>query len=89
MAELFFESTGEEVELKDDSPVAEECEKQGIPFACTEGICGTCIVRILKGMENLSLPTQQEIDFLGEEGTKHERMMCQCRIKQGSVQISH
>ncbi|MGR3952378.1 MAG: 2Fe-2S iron-sulfur cluster-binding protein [Chlamydia sp.] len=87
MARLIFKNTGEEVELADGSPLAEICEEQGIPFGCTEGVCGTCIV-FVDGMENLSEPTEAELDFLGATGVKTERMMCQCKIRQGIVQIT-
>ncbi len=63
-------------------------EEAGVPFACTEGVCGTCIVEVLSGNENLSEPTEAEIDFLGEDGCTSERMACQCRLKQGTVEIT-
>ncbi len=88
MATLKFQNTGEERELPENSPLQEVCEEAGVPFACTEGICGTCIIEVIEGHENLSPPSQAEIDFLGEHGTKRERMACQCRIKQGLVKIS-
>ena len=84
-AKLIFENTGETVELEEGSSVQEACENQGIPFGCTEGICGTCIVFVKKGQENLSAPTEAEIDFIGESGVKTERMMCQCCILRGEV----
>lgn len=88
MATLKFQNTGDEVELEDNAPIAQVCEEAGVPFACTEGVCGTCIVEIIEGHENLSEPTQAEIDFLGEQGTRRERMCCQCKIKTGVVKIS-
>lgn len=88
MAKLIFANTGDEVELEDDAPIAQCCEEAGVPFACTEGICGTCIVEVLEGKENLSEPSQAEIDFLGETGTARERMACQCKIKKGLVKIT-
>ena len=86
MAKLIFNSTGEEKELPDDSPIAEVCEEAGVPFACTEGVCGTCVIEVVEGMENLSSFTQEETDFLGE--CHGERLACQCRIKHGSVKIN-
>ena len=86
MAKLIFKNTGEELPLDDGSPIAEVCEEAGVPFACTEGVCGTCVIEVVEGMENLSPFTQEELDFLGCEG--HERLACQCRIKQNSVTIS-
>jgi len=87
MAKLIFDHSGEETELPDDSPIAEVCEEAGFPFACTEGICGTCVIGVEEGAENLSDPTPEEEDFLGQ-GVKDERLACQCRIKKGCVRIS-
>jgi len=87
MAKLIFEHSDEIVELNDDSAIAEACEEAGVPFACTEGVCGTCVIEIKEGKENLSNPTQEELDFLGD-GTCSERLACQCKIKSGHVKIS-
>ena len=87
MAKLIFDHNEEEVDLPDDSPIAEACEDAGVPFACTEGVCGTCVIVVKEGKENLSKPTQEEEDFLGE-GTSDERLACQCCIKKGNVRIS-
>lgn len=87
MAKLIFTHNGEEIELPDDSPIAEACEQAGVPFACTEGVCGTCVIEIKSGKENLSAPTQEEEDFLGG-GTCDERLACQCKIKKGQVKIT-
>ena len=79
MPKLIFEETGEEAELPEGSPIQEACEEAGVPFACTEGICGTCCIEVTEGMENLSEYNQAEEDFLGEEDC--ERLACQCTIK--------
>lgn len=87
MAKLIFDHNEEEIELADESPIAEACEEAGVPFACTEGVCGTCVIEIKEGKEHLSNPTKEEEDFLGE-GTCDERLACQCKIKTGKVRIS-
>lgn len=87
MATLIFDESAEEIELPDGSPIAEVCEEAGVPFACTEGVCGTCVIEIKEGRENLSSPTQEEEDFLGS-ATQNERLACQCVIKRGRVRIS-
>lgn len=87
-AKLIFENSHEEVELEEGDKIAESCEAQGVPFACTEGVCGTCVIEVIEGEENLSRPTQEEQDFLGE-GTTDERLACQCRIKCGIVKIRY
>lgn len=85
MAKLIFEDNGEEFELPDGSPIIEPCEAAGVPFACTEGVCGTCVVEVVEGMENLSEFNQAEADFLGE--LDRERLACQCKIKSGYVKL--
>lgn len=86
MAKLVFNGQ-EEVELEADSPIKSHCEEAGIPFACEEGVCGTCVIEVEEGMENLSTFTQEELDFLGEQET--ERLACQCKIKKGCVKIKY
>lgn len=88
MAKLIMEHSGEEFDIEDDSPITQECEEAGIPFGCTEGVCGTCTIEVVQGMENLNPPTQQELDFLGDDTSK-ERLACQCRLKCGSVTIRY
>jgi len=86
MGKLIFEDTGEEFEITDGDPIAEVCEDAGVPFACTEGVCGTCVIEVKEGMDNLSKFTQEEEDFLGE--LEEERLACQCKLKGGCVKIS-
>lgn len=86
MGKIIFDNTGEEKELEDGSPIAEVCEEAGVPFACTEGVCGTCVIEVLEGMDSLSPFTQEEMDFLGEQD--RERLACQCKLKGGCVKIT-
>ena len=86
MEKLIFEGPGEEKEIEDGLPIAECCEEAGVPFACTEGVCGTCVIEVTEGMENLSEFTQEERDFLGDQD--RERLACQCKIKQGIVKVN-
>lgn len=86
MAKIIFDNTNEEKELADGSLIAEVCEEAGVPFACTEGVCGTCVIEVLEGMDNLSPFTQEEMDFLGEQDK--ERLACQCKLSSGCVRIT-
>lgn len=78
---------GEEVlefeELQIEDPIKEKCQDAGIPFACEEGICGTCIIEVVEGEECLSDYNEAEEDFLGPKGK--ERLACQCRIKKKGI----
>lgn len=85
MAKIIFDGTNEEADLPDGAPIAESCEQAGVPFACTEGVCGTCVIEVKEGMENLSDFNQAEADFLGD--LDKERLACQCKIKSGLVKI--
>ena len=84
MAKIIF-NDDEEIVVDDGSPIKPLCEEQGVPFACEEGVCGTCVIEVEEGMDNLSEMTQEEIDFLGEQDL--ERLACQCKINQGCVKV--
>ena len=86
MPKLIFNEE-EEIELEENTPIKPSCEEAGIPFACEEGVCGTCVIEVEEGMEHLSEFTQEELDFLGEQET--ERLACQCKIKSGCVKIKY
>lgn len=84
MAKLIF-NDDEEFSVEDGALIKPHCEEAGIPFACEEGVCGTCVVEVEEGMEHLSEFTQEELDFLGEQDI--ERLACQCTIKGGCVKL--
>jgi len=84
MAKIIFNDEEEET-IPDGAPLKEFCEEAGVPFACEEGICGTCVIEVEEGAENLSEFTQEELDFLGEQD--NERLACQCKINKGCVKI--
>ncbi|HOQ32732.1 MAG TPA: 2Fe-2S iron-sulfur cluster-binding protein [Candidatus Hydrogenedens sp.] len=76
---------GNEQELPDGSPIIHACEKLGVPFGCRAGQCGTCIITIEDGMENL-----EPKNFLEEDMglADNQRLACQTRIRSGIVVIS-
>jgi len=85
MGKMIF-NDDEESEVCEGESIKECCEEAGIPFACEEGLCGTCVIEVVEGMENLSEFTQEEKDFLGDEGC--ERLACQCKMKKnGRVKV--
>ena len=72
------------VELADNSPIRESCEKLEVPFDCRSGLCGACKITITKGQENLSTLTEEEKDMQCDQT---HRLACQAKIKSGSVTI--
>ena len=84
MAKLIIDNA--EYEIPDGKPIAEICEKSGVPFSCNSGVCGTCQIEILEGAENLSKLNQEEND-LGMDG--RNRLACQCAINCGVVKVKY
>ena len=82
MASIEYE--GKVTEVPDGDELQETCEDMGVPFACTSGICGTCMIDIVEGEDNLTELTEMETD-LGMDKT--QRLACQCKIKSGNVKI--
>lgn len=85
MAKIIFDDIHETSEIPDNSPIADVCRDAGVPFNCTDGLCGTCVITILEGMDHLSEFNQAETDFLGEPDC--QRLACQCKIKDGCIKV--
>jgi ferredoxin len=84
MAKLILND--EEFEVEDGENICDTIEEAGVPIGCSNGVCGTCEVEVIEGMDNLSPVNQEEID-LGMEGNK--RLGCQCEIKGGTVTMTY
>ncbi len=77
--------TKEEVEVLEGKPIKEACEKLGVPFGCQGGVCGSCMVEVVEGEDNLSELTEEEENFARD---KEHRLACQCKIEKGDVTIN-
>jgi ferredoxin len=59
-----------------------------VKWDCKSGVCDTCKICVLDGMENLSAPNDREIEMLGDLIKQGYRLSCQvtangtCSIKQ-------
>jgi len=84
MAKIIIENTGKEGEVGDGDQIKDTCDELGILFGCRQGLCGTCKIEVIEGMENLEERNEREND-MGLEG--NERLTCQCKIKNGTVKI--
>lgn len=79
-----IECDGKRVEVSDGSSIRDACEELGVPFGCNEGFCGSCLIEVVEGGENLSERTEEE-ELMGlDDGF---RLACQCFIKKGVVKI--
>jgi len=73
-----------QIAVPDGEPMLEYAKELGVSFGCHSGLCGTCRIEVLEGMENLSPKTEEEIIL---ECTGNQRQACQCKILQGTVKI--
>ncbi len=76
-------SEDDEVELE-PGQIRDAAEELGVPFGCKQGICGTCIVDVVEGMENLEPKNDKEEDMGLQDD---QRLCCQAKIKKGRVKI--
>ena len=66
-------------------------EKAGVEMeaGCFNCSCGTCVVEVVRGMENLEEPTPEELDVLDSWNKDPEkyRLTCCVKVKAGDVVI--
>lgn len=74
-------------------------EKQGfkLPSSCLKGFCAACRVEVISGAENLSSPSQDELETIAiytknksptEIQGKTIRLSCQAKVEgQGNVEV--
>lgn len=72
-------------DLEPGEPILTACEELGVPFGCQAGSCGTCVIVVESGLENLFPPNHAEED-MGLR--RNERLACQARIREGEVVAS-
>lgn len=90
MPHVTFQTTGQSASAQDGEMLRQVTQSNNwdIPYACENGICGTCIVKATQGKENLSEMEEQErqtLQALGADDGEH-RLACQCKVK-GDVTI--
>ena len=56
----------EEIEIPDGENIVDFIEEAGVPIGCSNGVCGTCEVEVLEGMDKLSPLNQEEEDLKRE-----------------------
>lgn len=87
---ITFEDIKVTVTVPAGTRVIEISEKvgSGITYGCREGDCGTCLMLVTSGHENLSEPSILEEKILRENlAGKNERLACQAQILGGSVSV--
>ena len=90
MPKVTFANSGDSGEAEDGAPLKDVTKDHGWPIAygCEDGVCGTCIISVPEGKENLSEQSDQEkqtLEIMGLDDGEH-RLCCQCKVK-GDVTI--
>lgn len=89
-AKLTFKDINTTVTVPLGVRVIEISEKvsSGIVYGCREGDCGTCLMKVEDGWENLSTVSVIEDKILRENAAgKHHRLACQAQVL-GDVTVS-
>ncbi|MBL9170742.1 MAG: (2Fe-2S)-binding protein [Verrucomicrobiales bacterium] len=81
--------TGVSAEVEPGELLLEAGEKAGIEMeaGCFNCSCGTCVIEVVSGLENLEEPTPEELDVLDQWNKDPEkfRLTCCVHIKTGDV----
>jgi ferredoxin len=89
-ANVTFEKTGLTVNVPAGTRLIEISEKVGasITYGCREGECGSCITKIVSGMEHMSERSVLEDKVLQENmaGRDH-RLACQAQVLGGDIVV--
>ena len=85
MPKVKFTNTGDEAEVEEGASMKDVTKDEGWPIAygCEDGMCGTCIVDVKSGAENLTEmeeKEQQTLEVMGMGEGSH-RLACQCKCK--------
>ncbi len=80
---ITFADIGTTISVPRGTRIVEVAEKVGasIPFGCKENDCGDCMVEVLEGAYNLSMPSALETELLKQKFAKpNNRLACQAMV---------
>ncbi|ERI05892.1 2Fe-2S iron-sulfur cluster-binding protein [Aneurinibacillus aneurinilyticus] len=90
MQKIDFKTSGKKLEVSKESNLLRMSIRYegGIPYKCGGGICGTCVVKIDDGAQNLSKVSKKEVERLGEDLiAQGYRLACQTFVN-GDVELN-
>jgi ferredoxin len=91
LVHIHFLLDGLEVEAPAGTSLQEIAETAGadLTFGCRTGSCGTCRVRISRGLDHCSPAGPEERDFLkGLDAPSDQRLACQLKVN-GDIDIEY
>ena len=89
-ANVTFEDIGITVTVPAGTRLIEVSDKvgAGITYGCREGECGTCMMKIVSGMENLATASVLERQVLSDNlAPRANRLACQAQVLGGEVVV--
>lgn len=89
-AQVTFQDVGVSVTVPAGTRLIEVSEKvgAGIVYSCREGECGSCMMRVVAGGENLAAPSILEDKVLKENmAGRNNRLACQAQVLGGEVVV--
>ncbi|MBE9200005.1 MULTISPECIES: 2Fe-2S iron-sulfur cluster-binding protein [unclassified Nodularia (in: cyanobacteria)] len=90
IASIHFEDDKKTLQVEASQPLTKICDEHpvSILFGCRCVACGTCLIEILSGMDNLSPIREEERILLDILVPDHPnlRLACQC-VVQGDIRI--
>jgi ferredoxin len=89
-AQVTFEDIGITVTVPAGTRLIEVSEQvgAGITYSCREGECGTCMMKIVSGMENLAERSVLEDKVLQENlAGRNNRLACQAQVLGGEIVV--
>ena len=79
----FPETDFQKVCLPEDCALCEGLDARNSPllFGCRTGICGTCLIEVVDGYDNLEAPDEEEQEALSIYAPEHPKARLACQIK--------
>lgn len=90
MPRVYFTEDDVSNDIPEHAKIMKACGEEGtsVEFGCRRGVCGTCLVTILSGIDSCESPTMAEQVLLEELKAKpNQRLACQCKIT-GDIIVS-
>ncbi|PIK15762.1 2Fe-2S iron-sulfur cluster-binding protein [Halobacteriovorax sp. JY17] len=92
LSKIKIKGIEEELEVESGKHLSELLTASNSPilFGCRTGICGTCLIRVHDGKENINPPCADEAEFLEivAEGDSKMRLACKVIIN-GNINIEY
>ncbi|MBC8122431.1 MAG: (2Fe-2S)-binding protein [Gemmatimonadaceae bacterium] len=84
MVTIHFEDDHSTIEVKANQSLTDICDEypNSLLFGCRDAACGTCLIEVTSGIENISPVTENERDMLDvmAEDNPRARLACQCVV---------